>query len=521
MKNVRIFVAKGIEKIKNSFQSVSRSRFKEGFSGKQLIERVKDYYGSHKSRCHKIFASALAAVFVAAGAWGGIHYIQSNTYEVYHVYVDGNKAGTVSSPGVVSQFIAEKSQRLAKEYPHAQMVLETDGITYQSEKAFKAKWDNESALKQLDSLLSYHAVGVELRVDGELVGIVKDEKTAEQLLEKLKDKYKPNDKYDKPVTVLSASANSAREAGGGAGQEKVELKSIEFVEQVDLKPVETDPDQIMDPDKVYEKLETGDVEPTKYIVQEGDCVSCIAAKFDISKQVIYENNPWIENDMIRVGDELDLTVLQPTLSVKTVETVQEVQDVQYQIIYKKDDSLTLGRTEVVKPGKVGKKRVTFQLTKINGKLMAEELIDEQILVKPVAAIIKKGTKVVLGQGTGIFAWPISKARLTSSFGMRWGSKHKGIDLVSSNKTIYAADNGTVTYSGWKSGYGNCIVIDHGNGYETLYAHMSKLYVTKGKKVAKGDKIGYMGNTGNSTGEHLHFEVHKGGKAVNPLQFLNK
>jgi murein DD-endopeptidase MepM/ murein hydrolase activator NlpD len=108
--------------------------------------------------------------------------------------------------------------------------------------------------------------------------------------------------------------------------------------------------------------------------------------------------------------------------------------------------------------------------------------------------------------------------MTSGYGERWGRAHKGIDLVGS-KTIKAADNGRVTFAGVKSGYGNVIIIDHNNGYETLYGHLKSISVKEGATVEKGQKIGVMGNTGHSTGVHLHFEVMKNGNNVNPLSYL--
>ncbi|MMZ59040.1 Murein hydrolase activator NlpD precursor [compost metagenome] len=109
--------------------------------------------------------------------------------------------------------------------------------------------------------------------------------------------------------------------------------------------------------------------------------------------------------------------------------------------------------------------------------------------------------------------------LSSSYGERWGRTHKGIDLVSSDRSILAADEGVVVFTGTKSGYGNCIIIDHKNGYETLYGHLSKISVKEGQVVEKGTEIGVMGNTGRSTGTHLHFEIHKDGSVQNPMKYL--
>jgi len=161
----------------------------------------------------------------------------------------------------------------------------------------------------------------------------------------------------------------------------------------------------------------------------------------------------------------------------------------------------------------------YRITKENGIVVNEEWLGQEVTKKSSPKIVVRGTKVVLGEGTGQFAWPVSSAKMTSSYGERWGRTHKGVDLVSSNRSILAADDGVVSFVGTKSGYGNCIIIDHKNGYETLYGHLSKISVKKGQVVEKGDKIGVMGSTGRSTGTHLHFEIHKNGSIQNPLKYL--
>lgn len=131
-------------------------------------------------------------------------------------------------------------------------------------------------------------------------------------------------------------------------------------------------------------------------------------------------------------------------------------------------------------------------------------------------------------GTGAFSWPVpSCTYLTSRFGLRihpvYGTQksHTGIDIgAASGATIVAADGGTVTMAGVNGGYGNCVMIDHGNGYKTLYGHMSSIAVTNGQTVSKGDTVGYVGSTGVSTGPHCHFEVWSGGSRIDPEQFFS-
>lgn len=120
-----------------------------------------------------------------------------------------------------------------------------------------------------------------------------------------------------------------------------------------------------------------------------------------------------------------------------------------------------------------------------------------------------------------FALPVKSAfRFTSGFGMRWGRMHNGTDFAAKHGTpIYATADGVVTHAEWLSGYGRLVKIEHEFGIETRYAHLSRIRVREGQRVSRGDRIGDMGNTGRSTGTHLHYEVRVGGEAVNPMIYI--
>ena len=123
-------------------------------------------------------------------------------------------------------------------------------------------------------------------------------------------------------------------------------------------------------------------------------------------------------------------------------------------------------------------------------------------------------------GTGSFVWPMpGYTYITCYYG---DGGHRGIDIAGGGiygKPIVAADGGKVIYSDWMDSYGYCVFIDHGNGYSTRYAHCSSLAVSAGEYVEKGQIVGYVGSTGQSTGNHLHFEVYQNGTRVDPLNFV--
>jgi murein DD-endopeptidase MepM/ murein hydrolase activator NlpD len=150
----------------------------------------------------------------------------------------------------------------------------------------------------------------------------------------------------------------------------------------------------------------------------------------------------------------------------------------------------------------------------------EDLAKMQAASAAIAAQIRSSGSASSGSGTSSsgLIWPVN-GPITSGFGMRWGSMHEGIDIGAPCGTpIHAAASGTVLYSGWMDGYGNFVVIDHGNGLATAYGHQSAILVSGGS-VSQGQTIGLVGSTGHSTGCHLHFEVRVNGNPVNPLGYL--
>jgi murein DD-endopeptidase MepM/ murein hydrolase activator NlpD len=247
-----------------------------------------------------------------------------------------------------------------------------------------------------------------------------------------------------------------------------------------------------------------------YEVQDGETISSIAKKFGISVDTIKWAND-ITSDSIKPGQTLKILpvtgIAHTVKSGDTLESVAKKYDAEAQAILvfpfndvPDDFSLRVGQVLIVPEG-----------------------------VKPESATVtpKKQQPQYLAQGPSSpafqaaggakFVWPTGGS-LTQNFA--W--YHPGIDVANrAAPGISASDGGRVMVAGWpdNSGYGNRIVIDHGNGYQTLYAHLSNIYVTAGQTVSRGQIIGQMGSTGRSTGTHLHFEIHFKGVAVNPLAIL--
>jgi len=451
-------------------------------------------------------------------------YIKNNTFEIFHVYKDGVEIGTVDNKEQVEQLVAKKKYELENDNPGIQMVLNTGDITYKSETALKLYAETEATLSQLNESFTSHAEGVAVVVDGKTIGIVKDEETAAKILNRVQSEYAPSiaaeAKNNRTITSLSFNEADQEEAKKEIESNKPGkvVTEVGFVEAVDVESVSVSPSDIIDADAVYNTIIEGSTKPTKYVVQPGDCIGCIAYKFDISDQVIYENNPWITGDRITVGDELDLTVRRPEITVHTTETQIEIEEIAIPIEYVKNDEMKKGETKTIQTGTAGSQKLVYSVYRENGYIISEELVNKEVILEATPTIIEKGTLVIAGTGTGQFSYPVSNYRLSSKYGSRWGRSHKGIDLTG-DKGIKAADAGQVEFVGIKNGYGNTIIIDHKNGFKTLYGHLNSYGVSKGDKVDKGDKIGIMGNTGRSTGVHLHFEIIKNGTNQNPLSYL--
>ena len=246
-------------------------------------------------------------------------------------------------------------------------------------------------------------------------------------------------------------------------------------------------------------------EIVEYTVESGDTVSTIAEKFGVSVDtIIWENNLKSVKD-IKIGQTLRILpvsgVLYKVKPGETIYTIAKKLQVDAQVI-------------VDWPYNSFANDETFALD-VGQSIMVPEGIKPK--ETPVAPRRIYATVPGAGLGTGQFVWPVG-----GSISQNYSWYHRAIDIANHGlPDIVASDGGTIIVAGWPTpwAYGNHIIIDHGNGQQTLYAHLSQIYVSVGQKVARGQTIGKMGSTGRSTGPHLHFEIRTNGSAQNPLSFL--
>ena len=352
----------------------------------------------------------------------------------------------------------------------------------------------EEDLSEEIGLVTY---GYSLYVDGELIGATPYEGALDELLKQLKD---------------------------GISDENT--ISCEFAETVEIKPGYIPTEQILNLGYLAETLYSTKTAEVTYEVKKGDTWSQIANSHDLTSAELLALNPGFDIDKLSIGEVLTLSASVPYLTMTVVEQERYLQDLPYDIEYTESANLYKGDYKVTSAGAYGSADVVANVTYVNGEEQERVILSSVTLKNPVTEQQLLGTKErPTWLPTGTFRWPCS-GNITSRFGYRnlsysyASTNHKGIDIANRYGTaIYAADGGTVVYAGWMSGYGYLVQIDHGNGYVTYYGHNSSLVVSVGQKVYKGQQVARMGSTGNSTGNHCHFEVRYNGVARNPLNYL--
>ena len=411
------------------------------------------------------------------------------------VSYDGQSLGVVSSRHAAEKVVAELEDITRQTTGDSAYAVDTAELAVETGVYPRRELlSHDEFQEELGDALGQVEYAYVLYVDGEKIVATTRSGALEDLLEQLKLSY-----------------------------ETADTVNAYFVEDVEIRQEYVESSYVMNLGYIAEKLnETKEGEVT-YTVTAGDSYYSIAADYDMSMEDLMKLNEGYDPKILRVGDVLTISNAVPYLTVVNVERQRYVQDVAYQVEYTDDASMYQGEYKTTSPGVYGKADITANVTYINGEETEREVVASVTLSQPVTEQQLRGTKVrPTWYPTGSFSWPCNGV-LTSRFGYRsllGSTYHSGIDIGNSYGTsIYASDGGTVTYSGWMSGYGYLIIIDHGNGYQTYYGHNSSLVAAKGEKVHKGQLIARMGSTGRSTGNHCHFGIKLNGTFVNPLNYL--
>ncbi|WP_051350654.1 peptidoglycan DD-metalloendopeptidase family protein [Caloramator sp. ALD01] len=336
-----------------------------------------------------------------------------------------------------------------------------------------------------------------VKVGNNQIAVLASKRDYEALIETIKNRYIP--KYDKTKNVEIKSF-------------KIDENLLTTIQYVDAALVE-------DVDDVAEKIIKGKLIEEKYVVKQGDTIWNISLDKGISIDEIATYNPNINLDKIKIGQEILIVRNEPFFNVEIDVNIVSDEEVPYEEKQIYDKTMNKGKKIVKEEGKNGLAEVTKNIKIVNGDVVEETIVSSKLIEEPKNSVVVIGTKQSQLVATGMFIRP-SRGYISSYFGRRWGRMHQGVDLAGPTGTpIYAADTGKVVFAGWMGTYGKCIMIDHGNGYRTVYGHASKLYVSEGTRVTKGQLIAAVGSTGRSTGPHLHFEIRKNGVPQNPLKYI--
>lgn len=309
---------------------------------------------------------------------------------------------------------------------------------------------------------------------------------------------------------------------------------------------------LMDTEAVRDVLlehASGSLSQTTGLYVNGEFYGAIAANtLDSLMQTVLKENEDPKADHVDFFAQIEKkNGLFPVTAVKTSEEMLDflrmlpIQSVRYETktetlaygtVVKETTAQPLGYQKIETKGKNGRHRVTEEIITVNGREQYRSVVSTEVLKKPVDQVVIVGARkytedVEVGDGkaTGTFVWPVPYTKVISSpFASRWGAFHGAIDIANGStdgKPIIASDGGVVVEAEYHSSYGYNVLIDHGNGFKTRYAHCSKLMVEEGQKVAQGEYIANVGNTGYSFGAHLHFEVIKNGQLVDPLDYVKR
>ncbi|MCR4962291.1 MAG: peptidoglycan DD-metalloendopeptidase family protein [Firmicutes bacterium] len=444
-------------------------------------------------------SSAIVLLCVMFLVFGGIHLVSANS-SAYVLVADGKEIATLASmteaEAAIDQYIENKSAEYGMDIVYSDDLeinkVSTAGVILSSAM---------EAADALDGNLHLMAKAEAICINGVESLYVPDEETAREAIDLAKQYYADDDSDD--------------------------ILSVTVAEQVSVIPTLADIDQVLPAEEAKNMLLYGCPDAKYYFVAtEGETFAEIAERNGVSVESLKAINTVIaDKDALTLGTAVALSQPAPMISVLVEKEVVQTQAIPYSVVHQDNSNMNRGEEKVISEGIDGLEEVTLRVVVSNGETVSSEQISATTLVEPVDQVVERGTKVVLssrsfgGSGSGVVGWPYT-GTITSRFGWRSRGWHSGLDIAGPvGEAIYAAESGTVTYAGWYYGYGNLVKIDHGSGMETYYGHLSAIYVNVGDTVERGQHIAALGNTGNSTGPHVHFEVRFDGTAYNPLDYL--
>lgn len=441
----------------------------------------------------------------------------NNQHVVYRIYINDEVVGLINNKEEYDTLIENHMKELLQQYPD-QVIYAPTNVRVEEEVTLLPvdSIDNQAVLSQVAEKADFKT-STNVVTIGEQKFAVKDTAVVESTLMDLMKYYTGTENLAKimdtenPIQALSET-----------GSQYIGAK---VVEPVKVESSYAAPDEVLTTDQMRRMMLYGQKEPQQTVTfGEDSSLWYIARDYGLTEEELILLNPQVEG--LKWGEllgmELDVTPLNPIIHVQTEQEKVNVAPISYETEYIDDETMLKGQTKVTQTGQNGEFLTRTKVEYVNGEQTNSTVVEETQLSEPVKEVIIRGTKVVSGVGTGNWVWPTTSRNVTC--GYLCYSGHYAIDIsASTGQSVYAADNGVVVSASYNAAYGNVILINHKNGYYTRYAHLNSMNVKAGDIVEAGQLIGGAGNTGNSTGTHLHFEIRTNtgsqpSYAPNPLDF---
>ncbi len=438
-------------------------------------------------------------IFSIAFLIGIIRYGMGLEYGI-NVEYNGKNLGIISEESEFDEAAKEVQKRISyvdsNEYiefsPKFSLKIISEDDSFMNTQQLANKMLSESNKELADAYGIY--------VDGQFIGAVRDKnKVADTMTKNLL-----NYKVDGEIRDMCYS------------------KSIDYVEGIYLT------ESVISENEAIKKLTAKNYSTESYVVQKSDSIVSVCQKYNMTEEKFKELNPSLDEEKSLVpGTVIKVLEAESFIPIQYIRELETTSFIDYETVEVETSEINLGRSELLVKGSRGEKQNKIEVTYIDGVERSRKTLSSVITKEPTVEQIGIGTYTAkpassdtVLTGSGKFAWPVDGGFISDPFIS--DRNHKGMDIAAPAGTdIYAAGDGVVVASGWNTGgYGYFVMIDHLDGYETLYGHCSGLYVVEGQTVTRGQLIAAVGTTGDSTGNHCHFEVRESGMCLNPANFVN-
>ena len=491
-------------------------------------------------------ATAIASCFIMLLASPWVYTAKGSQEDGYYVAeLNGVKIGAARSEEAINEAFKEARRKINSE-SETLTFADTELKIYKQNKVTGVIDSADKLTADMYDVLAEATIDVKseaymVNIDGFTVTLASKEDVI-ALFDAATSKYNKNNKFTVDIVAAGNSdatltsqmvsadivANDTDTVATGADgtdkkedkEEKQEIKlgmsGISFEESVEITQCYVDSSKVISLEEAIDQVTKEKEKNQIYEVEAGDCLSVIADKFDLRlAELLAMNEGLREDSFIGVGDELIVTVPEPELSVLVSKIKNFDEDFELPVEYIYNDNEYTNYENVINEGKTGYRNVTAEITYKNGVEVNREILEEKIITEAVAKVVEVGTLT-----PPTYVKPIYGGYLSSNYGARWGTVHKGIDWACPIGTsVFASCGGTVVSAGWRNGYGYCVELAHPDGKHTRYAHLNEILVYPGQTVAQYEQIARSGNTGNSTGPHVHFEILVWGVQQNPNNYL--